>query len=213
MAVNIVSYENLFIPKQITTTGNISVISTDTTIGFTVPTILVTGSTYNDVTVSESTPRIFAVNVGNKGGTDSVVINYESNGDNTNASRTTYGAHAGMTNQGVGAVALGDSAGKVNQGAGAVAIGQNSGLNDQGAGSVSIGYNCGMDTSMPANSIAIGNACHAPGAVGRLGFGNNLESLATSASVGSNGAVPAQVAGYLIFEHNGTPYKCALFNM
>lgn len=37
-------------------------------------------------------------------------------------------------------------------------------------------------------------------------------SVTTSATAGSNGAVPAQVAGYLVITQNGVTYKVPLFN-
>lgn len=58
-----------------------------------------------------------------------------------------------------------------------------------------------------------------PGSLTLLGGGgaNNLTlsggALQTSASAGSNGAVPSQVAGYLELSLHGTTYKVPLFNL
>lgn len=58
------------------------------------------------------------------------------------------------------------------------------------------------------DGMKIGGATPAT-AAGQIGFGN---TTATSATAGSNGAVPAQVAGYLTISVGGTAQKIPYFN-
>ena len=151
-------------------------------------------------------------------GMDSIAIGDNTAQINQGTDSVAVGSGAGRYYQGNGAIALGTDAGSQYQSAQSICIGKNAGkgIDDtlhMGLGAIAIGYYAATTAAVPNYSIAIGDNCAPPGATGRLAFGSHMESLAASATIGANGAPPAQVAGYLILEHNGVAYKCPLYNM
>lgn len=67
-------------------------------------------------------------------------------------------------------------------------------------------------TGIPAvGEVMIGKSCTSSGVVGKLSFGNGMESIKTTATAGANGAPPAQVAGYAPIRWNGTNYKIPVY--
>ncbi len=192
-----------------------------------------TVDTYGRITAASTTPTDNHVRLGSNAGLtsqgdSSVAIGFEAAKTTQAAESVAIGPQAAYTNQGTNAIAIGAYSAYTNQAANAIAIGggalDGSGLNVQGNGAVAIGgyalstraqgfsaiaigYQACINANQPQLSVAIGANCPAPGANGRLAFGNGMEALATSASTGANGATPLQVAGYLNIEWNGTLYK------
>lgn len=136
-----------------------------------------------------------------------------------NAGETTQGANsvavgyiAGRINQGAQSVAIGRQAGQNNQGGFSVAVGDSAAQAGQGTNSINIGYRCSYLAASPNNSVAIGANCVAPGAVGRLAFGNAMEAVSTTATAGAQ-TLPANPAGFIVMEWNGTAYKIPVYGM
>lgn len=121
------------------------------------------------------------------------------------------GFSAGTTNApGDYSVGLGRETHLSGGGARAVAVGSFAGQTSQGADSVAIGHLCAQ-TNQPSRSIAFGANCAVPGAVGRLAFGNTMEAVATTATAGVQ-TLPANPAGFIKLEWNGTLYKIPVYN-
>ena len=119
--------------------------------------------------------------------------------DSDNQNCTYVGSHAGQNNAGVNNVFIGNSAG------------MKAGVHTVNDNTVAIGHNCAANTVLPQNAVAFGCDCLVPSGA-RLALGSHMEELATTAVLGSNGDVPAQVAGYIRIEYNGKLCKIPIFN-
>lgn len=177
-------------------------------------------STTNNVRIVDTNPT-FSIDVGNTTtGTDCVVINNNTPGNHGNLC-TAIGNDAGLIGQGTLSVALGASAGQTSQGANATAVGVLSGNSNQGQYSTCLGYGAGKtfcgtnsvcigynsaETACPNNAVQIGSQCAAAGAVGRLAFGNAMESIVAT------GATVISQSGYLNVEWNGVLYRLPAFS-
>ena len=89
-----------------------------------------------------------------------------------------------------------------------VAIGSQARADSYG---VSIGYNAGNAGTSRTNAVCIGEGCVQPGANGRLAFGGGMEAVQTTATAGAQ-TLPANPAGFLRLEWNGTLYKLPVYN-
>lgn len=142
------------------------------------------------------------------------LVGYSSGVNMTGQHNTIMGAQSGMSQTGDNNVIIGDSAGEFCQGDN-VAIGA-SAAHQQASGAIGIGSNIGWSNAgsdvQPATSVAIGYRCTYPGAAGRLAFGNSMEAIQTTATIGAHGAPPAQVAGYIRLEWNDQLVKIPFYN-
>lgn len=135
---------------------------------------------------------------------DMVAIGYETNPSVSAEGITLVGAHAGdVTTIGTYSILLGWGAGKISTvGSSVIAIGKDAG---RGAGNNSIIIGSSPAINCPASAIQIGHGCAAPGAVGRLAFGNSMEALKTTAT-STTYTTPQRAEGYIPIEYNGTLY-------
>ncbi len=62
-----------------------------------------------------------------------------------------------------------------------------------------------------SNIVALGSGCAVPGANGRLAFGSGMEAVQTTATAGVQ-TLPANPAGFIRIEWNGTLYKIPVYN-
>lgn len=159
----------------------------------------------------------------------SVAIGYNAGNSAQAADSVAIGSGAGQTSQANFSVAVGKFAAQTNQGANSVAVGRQAAYSGtyqgarsvavgdsaagvgQGTDAVAIGYRASFSAAQPNNSVAIGASCVAPGAVGRLAFGNAMEAIATTATAGAQ-VLPANPSGFIRLEWNGTLYKVPVYN-
>lgn len=127
-------------------------------------------------------------------------------------------ANASVLNQQYGC-AIGNSAQTRGYG---VSVGHDSETTDQygvaigdtaksGYRGVSIGRSAGSFGTVKIETVCIGASCSQPGAAGRLAFGNAMEAVQTTATAGAQ-TLPANPAGFLRLEWNGTLYKIPVYN-
>lgn len=120
------------------------------------------------------------------------------------------GRLAGNNTQQTNSVAIGLSSGQLSQGQNAVAVGYTAGFTNQGLRSIAIGSGA-ASSGQNQYSVAIGNDCVGPLVDGRLAFGRNMEAVQTTATAGTR-TLPANPAGFIRLEWNGTLYKIPVYN-
>lgn len=139
-------------------------------------------------------------------GDESVAIGARMGANNGSGNSVTIGCFATASDGGVN---IGRQCGPSNGTAiRNVCIGSQSRANSN---AVSIGYDAGKTGVALASTVCIGSGCTQPGAAGRLAFGNTMEGVQAGATAGAD-TLPANPAGFLRLEWNGTLYKMPVYN-
>lgn len=150
-----------------------------------------------------------SVCVGSKsvvGGGESVCIGARMSANSGSSNSVTIGTFATASSSGVN---IGRSAGPYDGSTiRNVCIGTQSVADSYG---VSIGYDAGADGTPRNYAVCIGHGCDQPGANGRLSFGSNMEGVQAGATAGFD-TLPANPAGFIRLEWNGTLYKIPVYD-
>lgn len=153
---------------------------------------------------------ISAVAIGNAAGgltqgTGAIALGVEAGGTSQGIGAIAIGGLAGRNTQGNNAVALGSRAGQSGQGTQSIAIGADAAIIGQGFGSICIGSSAGAGLAPVDYELVLGTDSTASGVVGRLSFGNQMESVVPL------GIPTAVQRGYIPLNWNNSPGHVPFF--